>query len=315
MNLLSSALAARVAERHGLVTTDELIADGGSRNVVRRLVGESLLVRVHDGVYRMATSPDTFEARCVAACLADQELVITGLAAARLWKFRAAPRVDQPIALVAHDRTPVTTGLLLRRTNRLDASDLVEWADGTRIASPPRTWFDCARDVDDERFEALTEWVLDRHSSVPTLWRLTRRMSSRGRPGLARVQRVMSRRGDWQRPAGSRLEIKVLRALERRGVGPLVRQHPIALPNGITIHADGADPAVRWAIEIDHVTWHGGRFDAQRDKGRDRLARRVRWQVDRVTDQELADDFRGTIAEVADLYHLRRAEFADRRAS
>lgn len=313
MNLLSSALALRVAERHGIVTVAELIADGCSRHVLRRLVGEGLVVRVHDGVYRLASAPDTFEARCVAACAADGEAFVTGIAAARLWGARSAPRVAEPIVLVAHDRTPMATGVVVRRSNRIDESDMVERTDGIRVASPPRTWFDCARDVDDGRFEALTEWVLDQHTTLPTLWRLTQRMESRGRPGLARVHRVMSRRADWQRPAGSRLELQVLRALERRKVGPLVRQYPIELPNGITIHADGAVPDFRWAVEVDHVTWHGGRLDAQRDKGRDRLLRRIRWQVDRVTDQELTDDFRGAIDDLVACFEARRAEFLRRR--
>jgi very-short-patch-repair endonuclease len=217
---------------------------------------------------------------------------------------------DTPIGLVAHDRTPIRNGVLLRRTNRLDDTDVVVRPDGIRIASPPRAWFDCARDVDDERFERLTEWVLDHHTSMPTLWRLTGRMSTRGRPGLGRVHRVMSRRSDWQRPAGSGLELRVLRALESRGISPLVRQHPLVLSNGVTIHVDGAATLVRWAVEIDHVTWHGGRFDAQRDKGRDRGARRLGWQVDRVTDLELAGNFTAAIDELVELYRLRCREIS-----
>ena len=143
---------------------------------------------------------------------------------------------------------------------------------------------------------------------MPKLWAMTRRLSVRGRPGLARVQRVMSKRADWQKPAGSGLEVRVLTALEQRGVGPLIRQHPLNLPNGVTIHPDGADPLLRWAVEIDHVTWHGGRLDSQRDKGRDRNARRIGWQIDRVTDQELSDDFVRAIAELAELYQLRCRE-------
>ena len=76
------------------------------------------------------------------------------------------------------------------------------------------------------------------------------------------------------------------------------------------IHPDGADPSIRWAIEVDHVTWHGGRLDAQYDKSRDRRARAIGWQVDRVTDQELATDFDATISEVAGLWRLRRREVA-----
>src|SRR5690606_14427831 len=142
------------------------------------------------------------------------------------------------------------------------------------------------------------------------LWRVRRRLSGRGRPGLARVNRVLSRRAAWQRPAGSGLELRVLRALETRGVTGIVRQPPLRLPDGVVIHPDGAIPALRWAVEVDHVTWHGGRLDAQRDKGRDRKARRIGWQVDRVTDVELAERFDDTIGDLIDLITLRRRELA-----
>jgi very-short-patch-repair endonuclease len=199
--------------------------------------------------------------------------------------------------------------VVLRRSNVIDESDAVQRADGIRVASPPRAWFDCARDIDDERFERLTEWVLDQHATLPTLWHTAQRLQARGRPGLARVKRVMSQRADWQKPAGSGLELRVLRALEARGI-VLVRQYPLALANGITIHPDGADPSIRWALEIDHVTWHGGRLDAQRDKVRDRQTRLLGWEVERVTDQELAENFTGAIDEIVALYRRRQAMFS-----
>jgi very-short-patch-repair endonuclease len=192
----------------------------------------------------------------------------------------------------------------------LEPEDWVQRGDGIRVASPARAWFDCARDIDDNRFERLTEWVLDQHASVPTLWRMRRRLNVRGRPGLARVNRVLSRRAVWQRPDGSGRELEVLNALDERGVRGIVRQHPISLPNGVVVHPDGALPEIRWAVEIDHVTWHGGRLDARRDKGRDHQLRRVGWQVDRVTDVEIRERFDVTIAELVELVELRRRSLA-----
>lgn len=308
MALMSRSLAETLAGRHGVVTLDELLHDGFSRRAIARHVARGSLVRVHNGVFRSATSPETFEAQCAAACAADPEVIITGTAAGRLWGFHHIGRPDVPMALVAHARSPITRGVLLRRTNLLDDTDRVERADGIRIASPPRAWFDCARDLDDEHFERLTEWVLDHHTTMPTLWRMASRMSARGRTGAARVNRVLSLRSDWQRPADSGLELRVLKALERRGVNPLVRQYPLRLIDGTVIHLDGAVPELRWAVEIDHVTWHGGRFDTQRDKARDRGARRLGWQVERVTDQELAEDFARAISELVELHRLRRIE-------
>ena len=303
---LSAELSNIVVGHHGIVTSAQLVADGIGVNAVRRLVERGVLVRCHSGVYRVTTSPDTFEARCVAACLADDSAVVTGPAAARLWDFRHVFRPAEPIVLVEHDRSPISRGVVLRRTNVLDAQDWSRRKDGIRVANPARTWFDCARDLTDARFEMLTEWVIDQHCGVPTLWHVMRRMNHRGRPGLARAKRVLSQRPTWQRPAGSGLELRVLKALEQAGVRGLVRQHPIRLSDGVTIHPDGALPDIRWAVEIDHVTWHGGRLDAQRDKGRDRKLRRIGWQVDRVTDIELKEHFDATIRELVELVALRR---------
>ncbi len=302
---LSNSLSTTIARRHGIVTRSELLADGWSIHQVRRAVQDCQLEIRHAGVYRVTTSPSTFESRCVAACLADPAIVVTGVAAGSLWGFRHVRRPDLPIVLAEHDRHPLAEGVVIRRTNVLTDDDRVVRKDGIVVASPPRAWFDCARDVGDDTFEAVTEWVLDRHTSMPTLWRTVRRLAARGRPGLARVQRVLSQRSTWQRPAGSKLELRVLNALRRSGLPELVRQQPLRLPNGIIVHPDGADPRLRWAVEIDHVTWHGGRAQAQRDKTRDRGLRRIGWQVERVTDQELAHDFAGTIAELVELYHLR----------
>lgn len=298
---LSRQLASRVATRHGIVTVDELLADGLTTSAVRRWNTHGVIARCHDGVYRVTTSPDTFESRCVAACLAEPTAVVTGPAAARLWRFRHVFQPEHPIVLVDHDRNPLSGHVDIQRTNVLDDDDRVLRPDGIVVASPPRAWFDCARHLDDGRFEMLTEWVLDHHESMPTLWNTRRRLAARGRPGLARVNRVLSQRAAWQRPAGSGLEHRTLRALERAGVGGIVRQHPIRLYNGVVIHPDAALPGLKWALEIDHVTWHGGRLDAQRDKSRDRALRRVGWQVDRVTDVELNQHFERTIHELVQI--------------
>ena len=307
---LSPDLAAVVARTHGIVTVEQLLADGLSWTSVRRLVTAGVLHRCHERVYRMATAPDTFESRCAAACAAGPEIVITGVAGARLWQFRHVWRAEQPIVLAPHGAHPVSGRVVVRHSNMLDASHFVRRGDGIRLANPARTWFDCARDLDDDRFERLTEWVLDKHASVPTLWAMRQEMAQRGRRGLARVNRVLSKRAAWQKPADSGLELKVLNALERRGVQGLVRQFAIKLPDGVTIHADAALPDIRWALEVDHVTWHGGRLDAQRDKARDRQLRRLGWQVDRVTDGDVAENLRGTIDELVELIALRRREVA-----
>lgn len=302
----SAHLGQLIAARHGMVTKTELLADGFTEHTVRRQVTEGSLVRVHSGVYRVVTTPESFEGRCAAACLADPAIVVTSISAGKLWGFRPIPRHDVPIVMTHLDQYRLARGAIVRRCGAIPAEHVVERDDGIRVANPPRAWFDCGRDLGDDWFERLTEWVLDHHANVPTLWAMRRSMSCRGRNGSARVNRVLSRRPTWQKPADSGLELKVLRALEARGIGPIVRQFAIGLPNGIIVHADGAIPSIKWALEIDHVTWHGGRTSAQEDKARDRALRRIGWQVDRVTDEDVRLRFRTTIDELVELVQLRR---------
>lgn len=302
----SARLGRRIAARHGTVTKSELIADGFTENTIRRQLTAGTLVRMHSGVYRIGTTPDSFEARCAAASLADRSVAVAAISAGKLWGFRPIPRHDVPIVVRGHDEHRLARGVIVRRSTTLPREHLIDRDDGIRITTPARTWFDCARDLDDEWFERLTEWVLDRHASVPELWAMRRMMTRRGRDGSARVNRVLSQRPTWQKPADSGLELKVLKALEARGIGPIVRQFAIRLPSGVIIHADGAIPPIKWAVEIDHMTWHGGRMDAQDDKARDRGLRRVGWQVDRVTDEDVRLRFESTIGELVELVELRR---------
>lgn len=305
MALLPRSLIDHLAQHHGIAISAQLDSFGISGPQRRLLLDRGILERVHRGVYRIRSSPLTFEGRCLAACLADDELVISGPSAARLWGFRHRRRIDTVYASVSHDRTPITKGVRLRRTNSLHPADVVTRDDGIRLTSRPRAWFDSARDLSDERFESLTEQLIDDFCGLPALYATGRRLAGRGRNGSARVRRVMSQRPAWQKPADSGLEVKVLRALREHGLRHLVQQHPLELLNGSMIHFDAADPDIKWGLEIDHVTWHGGRFDAQYDKTRDRGARRLGWQVDRVTDQECKTDLAGVARELVELHALR----------
>ena len=303
MRNLPASVWAHLRTHHGVINTEELHTAGVSVWATRQLVSNGVLIPIHQSVYRFASAPPTIEARCAAACSANHAVVIGGPSAAALWEFPKTGRVDRVFALCPHDSTPIGDGVTLRRSNILPATDIVQRPDGIRVTSVPRTWFDRARDMTDDHFESLTEYVIDRHVGVDVLWRTAGRLRARGRPGSRRVGDVLGRREVWQKPAGSDLERRVLVALEQRGV-KLVRQFELVLPNGWLIRLDGADPVRKFGVEVDHVTWHGGRFDAQRDKARDRQARRMGWTVERITDQECRDDFERAIDELVEMYAL-----------
>ena len=84
----------------------------------------------------------------------------------------------------------------------------------------------------------------------------------------------------------SDLELRLERALIDAGLPRPLRQPPLELPP--------ARPSTRLllaaraeALEVDHVTWHGGKLDLTYDKRRDRQLWHLGIHVTRVTDDEI----------------------------
>ncbi len=295
--------------RHGVVAAHELDEVQLPSRSRARLVDSGFLVPVIRGVYRLGSSPETLESRCVAACLARDDVFITGRVGGRLWGVRRMGAIGVGSSIEVRLRHGAQAfsvpGIRQRRCNALDPSDVVTRADGIRIASPPRLLFDLALDLD---LESAIEQVLDRNwCTMPTLLDTGRRLFHPARPGSTRFARVINSRSEWLRPADSHLEVQLFDALRSAGVTGLTRQHPIPLPGGWTIHADIAVPSLKWAIPVDHIEWHGGRVDAQRDKQNDRQARSLGWVVDRVTDEDIDDRLAATTAELLAVWRRLRS--------
>ena len=60
-------------------------------------------------------------------------------------------------------------------------------------------------------------------------------------------------------------------------------------------------------VEIDHITWHGGKLDLTYDKQRDRLLRRVGIHTTRVTDHEVTHNLATVVEDVRAILERSRA--------
>ena len=89
------SLLAVARQRHGLLTAQELTQErvvGRSRS---QLLNSGVLVSMHRGVYRIGSHVETFEQRCLAACLASPGAALSGPTAARLgWTISRVPDDD-----------------------------------------------------------------------------------------------------------------------------------------------------------------------------------------------------------------------------
>ena len=288
MSFLSTNLMRRAVQQHGIVTAHQLCDDGLDHHAVLQLLRRDMLVRVQRGVFRISSIPESFESRCAAACAADPAAVVTGVSAARLWGFRHVFRPHTP-ELVSPQRSSPLTGVTLRRTNTLVNEDVIERPDAIRIASAARAWFDCAPHLDDDRFEIVTDAVLRDHCQVPTLWQTLRRLDSRGRLGVNRIRRVLSRRTEWQRP-NEQLERRLFSAVKRSGIGALQPDLSICLQSNVHRHLAAGDPATRWGVEIEHLLWHGGRTTATQHRSQEQSSAAMGWSIEVVTDVDVQRD-------------------------
>lgn len=281
-------------QQHGTVTSADLCACKVSEHQRRSWLDAGLINPVTRGVYRFGSHPATFEQRCTAAQLAVPDGVLSGRTGGRIHRLRKLWTEDVHL-LAPTDR--VLDIAVVHTTNLLDPSHITV-RRGLRVLTPDRLLCDLARSLDDAALESVLEQMLQRkYFTMSHIRSLARRFRRPGRPGSVRLGRVLDGRPEWLRPVESDLELRVARALSRRGI-ELERQVPVTLPSGATIRIDLADPEQRVGIEIDHVTFHGGRLDSQRDKRRDRGLQAVGWRIVRVTDDDIRTWFDSTIDEL-----------------
>lgn len=292
MQPIPRSLIAQAREQHGLLTLADLAGAGFSERQRRRYVADGQLTKIHRGVFRVASHSDSFEQRCLAACLAAPDGALSGPTAGRLYGLRKCNGND--IHFISRHKLELV-GVVAHRTNLLVDGD-IQQRGALRLLRPARLACDLARFLDDDDLESVIEQMLDRKLiRLATVRDLARDFIRSGRDGAARLARVLDARPGWRRPVDSDLELLLLRSLHAAGLD-LIPQFPVLLDEGRRVYLDLADPTLRFGVEVDHVTWHGGRLDAQRDKARDRSLMRLGWITPRVTD----DDIRLRLAATTD---------------
>jgi len=297
---LTPAVSSWLSTHHGVITKAELVRLGVTTDQIKRLVRPRVLVPYVPGVYRLAAAPVTAEQTMALACAVGVDVAVSHKSAGHMWGFRSLGADRRLHVLTDGDGHRVIPGAVIHRSHRIDDVDIVHRPDGIRVTSPPRTCFDLASMLSDDRLESVVEQVVhDGMAALPTLFSTGRRLRQRGRNGSARYQRVLESRPAWLKPVDSDLELQLERALLAAGLPRPRRQHALRLPNGEEIHPDFYWPDRHEIVEVDHVTWHGGREASAYDKRRDRLVRRLGIGTTRVTDSDIRDHLASVVADIS----------------
>jgi hypothetical protein len=310
MALDEAALAAELIARHGVTTTARLATLGIGRRTIDTLKRRGRLRLAGQGVLVSTSWPDTLEHRMALAC-ASTAGVICFPTAGLVWALRKTPRVpDVHVAITEGRRIDPLPGLVIKRSCFLPECDVVRRDDGIAVTSPPRTAFDAAWWLGDDDFESLVEDGLHRQYFVmATLQAVRRRMGSRGRPGSKRFREFLESRDPAKRAVASDYELRLERALRRRGFPPFERQCPLRLGDGRVIHPDLGIPSRGFYIEIDHLHWHGGRLATDYDRRRDLEVEALGHEVHRVTDVSIDRHLSATVDALWEIWqHLLRSQ-------
>lgn len=261
---------------YGLVSRAQARSAGMSESAIDRLLASGRWVTVLPSVYRIRGVPVTARQRAFAAALwAGPGSVVSHGVAARLLRLDAIPRPQTIDITVPRSTGLHAAGIVVHRM-RLDPGDRV-LVDEIPCTSATRTIVDLAAVLDDERLETAFDSARRlRLTSLPALARRADELCGRGRPGSARLRRLLALAG--ARPLESRLEVRTARLLRAAGMSAPARQFAVG-----RYRLDFAWPALLLALECDGFEHHGRRLVWKRDRRRVATLEARGWRIVHVT--------------------------------
>jgi hypothetical protein len=296
-------IAARLASRaHGVVTRRALLAAGITSDQIRWRQAIGSLIRVHRGVYRVGHRAPSREATYLAAVLACGDgAVLRGAAAGHLFGLVVKPPSFPAVSAPVKRRI---TGIRCIRHRRLDPGEVTRWR-GIPVATVALTLVDLAAELDE-----------------PELGRALHEAQSRHRVGNPDVEAMLARHRNAR---GSRRLRRLLHGetplalsrLEERFIAVVrAARLPVPLTNVVT---DGRLVDCRWpdqglTVELDSYRFHNSRQSWERDRQREREARRRGDAFRRYTWADVAEEPAAMLVELECLLSRPKGSPGGRRA-
>ena len=290
----------------GVADLAQLLRLGVASSTVLRAQQRGTIEPVLPGVFQIAGTRLSLHGRAMAAQLhCGYRSFLSGTTAAALYGLRAMPVNRVEITVVGKVRTHVAPWVRVRRSVLDRETDIVTRDDGLRLASPLRTLFTLAIDFNAYRFDRAAEdlWHLGLVAPDEAREYLTAIRRS-GRTGVRRFENWLAEVSFRPAPSQSHLELDVIAAIRAVGLPEPVRQHPVVLRSGETIHIDIAWPRMKLGLEPGHSWHHGGDLQMRKDHARDRACAELGWHIVRL-DEDLRDDLGATARQLKRIYDTR----------
>ncbi len=300
-------------EQHSIISWEQLLAAGASRQWVHRREQEGFLTRIAPSVYRFIGGKRTWNMRASAALLsARAPALISHRSAAWLYGIDEHMPGIIDITVPRHRRPRSRAGVQFHESRLFDVAQATSSVrDGLAVTGVARTVLDSCSELPGfpERLDLFDEARRLKLVDWDDLWDCLIVHTGRGRRGLRRYRDVLLTR-DGTAPAGTKFARRVGLLLESGGLPSPVAEYPVPHEEG-TYYIDLAYPGARKvAVECLGKIGHDfeGAFEA--DPVRRNRLQLMGWIVIEVTWRRFVKAPEAVVAEVRralDAEHLPRA--------
>ena len=270
-------IAARASAEDGVLTTDELVGCGLTRQAVAKRARCGRLHRLHHGVYAVGHRSLSIAGRLRAALKAvGPGAVVSHRAAAVLWGYVDVGSAFVPELTIGDDRHSRRPGIRIHRTNGL-AGVAVRRRKNFPVTSPLQTILDCAAVMSATELRSVLRRTFGaRHITTAELTRAV--IAANGRRGVRTLRRILAE------GAGTRSELEdvVLHLIISSGFAHPDVNVPLTL-DGRRVIPDFRWPSARLIVEADGAAWHDNPMARAEDRKRQRLLEAHGEHVVRVT--------------------------------
>jgi predicted transcriptional regulator of viral defense system len=287
---IDQAIAEISARSHGLVGQIHLDLLDVSHEAVAHRVARGRWIRVHDGVYRVAGAPRSWEADVLAACWAGGTRACASHRSAAALHGLPGGRRDVVEITCPRWHRARHDGLITHESPP-DLLDDVVLVQGIPCTSVERTLFDIAALGRTRTLELAIDSALRRElTSVDSLVHTGKRLCRRGRIGSALFRSAVATRERSAPLPGSEPERLLAMALVEQGLAQPELQYVVRDPDGAFVaRVDLAYPEDRILIEYDSYQEHTGKLALVRDSARRNAVTALGFHMLTATAEDLRD--------------------------
>lgn len=274
------------AHQYGAFSREQATNAGLTPRMIQTRVGSGAFVRLAPSVYALASAPPKWERQMAAALLTKPDSIVAGRSAAFLHDFPGF-RLAKPVIMIGLEGNARSPLARVIRSQRFESVNRVR-RRGCIVTDEAETVISLARDLSEDRLEALVDFLLARKSvSVAQLAGVV--AVSDGVPGVPKLRRIVAYRlPDAYQPPTTELERLLYRLLDDPRLPSHTRQMPMRYQR-LDATVDAYIAPWLLIVEGDGRRWHNRRADMARDRLRDNEAVAHGYAVLRFTCEMLRD--------------------------